>query len=69
MSLNILFVKQPKKGSLSSLNSEYGDKVTLLRAFHMTSSLVETLKIEKYSVATLSGGKGKARKLLQCFAM
>lgn len=48
MSSNISFVKQPKKGSLSSLNSEYGDKVALLRAFHMTSSLVEALKIGKY---------------------
>lgn len=46
-------MRQPKKGSLSSLNSEYGDKVALLRAFHMTFSLVETLEICKYSVATL----------------
>jgi len=46
-------VRQPKKGLLSSLNSEYGDKVALLRAFHMTFSSVETVEIWKYSVATL----------------
>lgn len=40
-------VRQQKKGLLSSPNSEYGDKVTLLRAFHMTFSLAEALEIWK----------------------
>lgn len=47
MSLVFYSVRQPKKGLLSSLNSEYGDKVTLLRTFYMTFSFVETLEMWK----------------------
>lgn len=53
MLLNIYSGRQPKKSFLSSLNSEYGDKVALLRAFHMTFSLVEMLEMWKDSAATL----------------
>lgn len=47
MSLVFNSVRLPKKRLLSSPNSEYGDKVTLLRAFHMNFSLVETLEMWK----------------------
>lgn len=68
MSLVFYSVRQPKKGLLSSLNSEHGDKVTLLRTFYMTFSFVETLEMWKQSAATLFQ-EGSYIKLLQCFVM